>query len=398
MGRKSRKRRPPTPNARRELKKLSRVESEPQTDDEEWGEWGGELIWAAGFTEGGAPYGLTVDEFREGNAREGEARGADWVRAKRLLHDLFARRAGGTAKAEIGWVKFFGDGLCRKAFVAEVSLHPDPEELSDAYVVLLPRPDAERSFDERARSEARLLTRLAALDLPLRIPKVLGLLSDGGRPAIIETAVRGVPLDLRAGRQPSLRPWEVVAQIAATVHTLNAESLALPEDSDWKMPGFGTRRDHALTSLSIFEGRPEPLLRDIHAWALENLPPAAPSVLLHGDLLGQNILIAPGEPLGLIDWEWAELGDPAYDLAIVTRGARRPFQTPGGLDRLLEAYAVRSSEIKRGHVHLYELCMIARWYVESLPGRERGHPPEEYLNRLAGVFRRAGAEPRGTGL
>jgi aminoglycoside phosphotransferase (APT) family kinase protein len=158
------------------------------------------------------------------------------------------------------------------------------------------------------------------------------------------------------------------------------------------MPGFGTRRDHALASLSVFEGRPEPLLWDIHAWALENLPPAEPSVLLHGDLLGQNILIAPEEPLGLIDWERAELGDPAYDLSIVTRGVRRPFQIDGGLDRLLEAYAARSSEIKREHVHLYELCMIARWYVEALrPERERGHPPEHYLSQLSGVFRRVGA-------
>lgn len=326
-----------------------------------------------------------MDQFREGNAREAEAHGADWARAKRLLRDAFVRRVGRTAIFEIGWVQFLGDGLCRKAFIAEVSLRPDPEDLSDNYVVLLPRPDAERSYDERAWSEARLLTRLASLDLPLRIPKILGLLSDGGRPAIIETAVHGVPLDLRAGRQASLRPWEIVAEAAAEVHALNGESLS----PDWKMPGFGTRRDHALASLSILEGRPEPLLRVIHAWALENLPPAEPSVLIHGDLLGQSILLAPGEPLGLIDWEWAQLGDPAYDLSIVTGGARRPFQIDGGLDRLLGDYAARSSEIKREHVHLYELCMIARWYVESLQReRERGQPPEHYLSQLSGAFRR----------
>jgi hypothetical protein len=26
-------------------------------------EWGGELIWAVGFTEGGAPFGLSASEF-----------------------------------------------------------------------------------------------------------------------------------------------------------------------------------------------------------------------------------------------------------------------------------------------------------------------------------------------
>src|SRR3954471_1466442 len=386
---KSRKRRRNAPEISRIGRKPSGAESEPRPEREEWVEWGGELIWAAGFTAGGAPYGLTMDQFRAGNTREGEARGADWACAKRLLRDAFVRRVGRTATFEIGCVQFLGDGLCRKAFIAEVSLRPDPEDLSDNYVVLLPRPDAERSYDERAWSEARLLTRLASLDLPLRIPKILGLLSDGGRPAILETAVHGVPLDLRAGRQFGLRPWEIVAEVASAVHTLKGETLAVPEDPGWKMPGFGTRRDHALASLSILEGRPEPLLRDIHAWALENLPPAEPSVLLHGDLLGQNILIAPGEPLGLIDWERAELGDPAYDLSIVTRGVRQPFQIAGGLDRLLEAYAAQSSEIRKEHVHLYELCMIARWYVEaSRQERERGHPPEHYLSQLSGAFRR----------
>jgi hypothetical protein len=30
---------------------------------EGWVEWGGELIWAVGFTSGGAPYGLRVSDF-----------------------------------------------------------------------------------------------------------------------------------------------------------------------------------------------------------------------------------------------------------------------------------------------------------------------------------------------
>lgn len=31
--------------------------------DAGWIEWGGELIWVAGFTSGGAPYGLRVCDF-----------------------------------------------------------------------------------------------------------------------------------------------------------------------------------------------------------------------------------------------------------------------------------------------------------------------------------------------
>jgi len=37
--------------------------------DTGWVEWGGELIWAAGFTSGGAPYGLRACEFDPADLR-----------------------------------------------------------------------------------------------------------------------------------------------------------------------------------------------------------------------------------------------------------------------------------------------------------------------------------------
>jgi hypothetical protein len=41
---------------------LERTQAQPMADDG-WIEWGGELIWAVGFTSGGAPYGLRVCDF-----------------------------------------------------------------------------------------------------------------------------------------------------------------------------------------------------------------------------------------------------------------------------------------------------------------------------------------------
>ena len=82
------------------------------------------------------------------------------------------------------------------------------------------------------------------------------------------------------------------------------------------------------------------------------------------------------------------MGDPAYDLAIVTRGGRRPFQIDRGLDRLLEAYAACAPEVRKEHVHLYELCLLTRWYRDSLDPSLRSHPPGEMLDRLRRHFRR----------
>jgi thiamine kinase-like enzyme len=73
--------------------------------------------------------------------------------------------------------------------------------------------------------------------------------------------------------------------------------------------------------------------------------------LLHGDLLGQNILLAVDGPHHVIDWEYARRGDPAYDLAIVTRGIKQPFHIDRGLDRLRDAYRAHG-----GHDILDDPC------------------------------------------
>ena len=49
------------------------IDADPRLDPG-WIEWGGELIWALGFTEGGAPYGLRTTDFE---AADLEAMGLD---------------------------------------------------------------------------------------------------------------------------------------------------------------------------------------------------------------------------------------------------------------------------------------------------------------------------------
>jgi len=129
-------------------------------------------------------------------------------------------------------------------------------------------------------------------------------------------------------------------------------------------------------------------MRDAHAWAMEHLPPAEPSALLHGDLLGQNILLSLDGPHHVIDWEYARTGDPAYDLAIVTRGAKRPFQIDRGLERLLEAYDAHGGrDVAADHVHVYELCLVAGWYRDAVSG-QGGHPPAHEIDRMRSLLRR----------
>jgi aminoglycoside phosphotransferase (APT) family kinase protein len=64
--------------------------------------------------------------------------------------------------------------------------------------------------------------------------------------------------------------------------------------------------------------------------------------LVHGDLIAANILVDEAGVPRYVDWEWAEIGDPARDFALLGgHVASRPDYLPLGRDRirsLLDAY------------------------------------------------------------
>ncbi|WP_437737411.1 phosphotransferase family protein [Sorangium sp. So ce1335] len=209
-------------------------------------------------------------------------------------------------------------------------------------------------------------------------PRVLG----GSRPL-----ERGLCGARRAGSGSRGPLREVVARVAAAVHAVDAGDIL-------GLGGHATRRAHALSEIAALDGVPE--LREAERWARDHLPEDEPSTLLHGDLLGQNILLHWEEPYAVIDWEHAMRGDPAYEMAVVTRGARRPFQIDHGLTRLLDAYAAQGRpRIEAPAVYLYELCLLGRWYREALEGGGEGEPPDQSLRHLENALRRARAASGG---
>ncbi len=352
---------------------------------EEWIERDGELIWVAGWSADGVPY--AIDPGAWWRAAKTAECGAGWARARAVLESLFSIECGADAKVEVGRVSRLGQGLSRQAYVAPVVVEPDPRHLSGSYVVSLPGRDAaaDAGFDQRIRREMGILTVLGKLGLPLRLARAIGALRESGRLAMISSAVEGLSLDaVLVGSSSSLQehPCAIVAGIAATIHgcdTALLEPLALR--------GYKTRREHAVAALRAFEGLRHPMaLRALH-WAEAHLPPATPAVLVHGDLLPQNILIEPGAPPAVIDWEYVHLGDPAYDLAIVTRGGRRPLACEGGFEHLLRAYAEARGGVEAEHVRVHELALAASWYRQALEDRGAGaETPETALERLAYIL------------
>ncbi len=356
---------------------------EPLPPKEGWTAWGGEAVWAVGETAGGAPYGLTREEFRA--VAEWHSPGAGWARAKTILGWVIQERVDRRAVVEIGWVRKIGMGLSRDIFATQVEVAPDPGGVSGPYVVLLPGRDAVPGLDARTAREVAVLERLGPLHLSFRVPRVLGAIPESGRLALVREFLEGIDLDLRAGRQASVRPWEVVGRIAAAIHNIDLVGF---RDV---LLGHSTRREHGEAVLEVFTGLEDAVARDAHAWAQAHLPPDTPAVFVHGDLLGQNILLCPEVSPAVIDWEYAIRGDPAYDLAIVSRGTRRPFQVERGLERFLEAYAAAGGRpLTVADVRFHELCLAAGWYREALTGRG-AEPPDQARLRLRGILARAQA-------
>ena len=361
---------------------------EPRPEGDDLVEWGGELMLAAGFTSGGAPYGETVDEFREANAVDDRKKG--WARAKEAFWSAAVKLLGTDAESEVGWVKRVGQGLYRDVFLAEVRGFSKAGELSRDLVALIPRHDAPADLFERVQREPILLDELHSLNLGFRVPQFSTVVLESQRPVLVREFLRGMPLDLRAGRQPQARPWKVVGRTAAEIHSIDPGSVA------GLVPGFATRKEHAVASIEELDAMAgKPVTDDALTFMRANLPKDEPASFLHGDLLGQNILIDPEQPqraFAVIDWEHSLVGDPAYDLAIVTRGVRRPFQMADGLDRVLGAYHEEGgAPLTKTNVHLHELCLIGGYYLASLQG-DHPDPADQVLQHMRGLLRRAEAD------
>lgn len=356
-------------------RRRSLSQDEPSFDEFELADVGGETIYVVDRTNAGFPLGPTLADLRRD--LELEHPGAGWVRAKRVLRAALERERLGVR--EIGRVTKIGDGLSREVYGACVT-HADYSE--QEYAILLPRRDADKQLSERTLREVRFVSALRQLTFPFRVPAIVGAVQEGRQVAVVRHFVPGVPLDLRAGRQPYVRPWQIVGEIAAAIHAVRGSEI------DGTVAGFATRRAHALDQLTVLDGLEPAEMRIALAWGREHLPPDDPAVLLHGDLLGQNILLSFDGPHHVIDWEYALRGDPAYDLAIVTRGAKRPFQMAGGLTRLLEAYEAHGGHgVVSQHVRLHELCLVGHAYRESLAGRGT-QPPAFELDRMRSLVRR----------
>lgn len=280
-----------------------------------------------------------------------------------------------------------GQGLLRTGIMATESV-----DASD-WIALVPHEEAEVDDHLTPESEVRLLQALHG-ELPgITVPGGAVLVHVDEVPVLVMQRLSGAPLDAMTPASLGRSTLDVSAEMAASVHALP------PGDFAW-LRGSPTRLAHAETTLDQVAGLQQgsgPLVAEALAWMKESLPPAHtahPARLLHGDLLGQNILCLLDSPsltvtaYGLIDWAAARIGDPAYDLAIATRCVQRPFKEPRGLERLLEAYEHHGgASLTMRDVRFYEIAMLLKWHAEKLQRPGGDAEARSYLQRVRALLR-----------
>lgn len=209
---------------------------------------------------------------------------------------------------------------------------------------------------------------------------------------LVETWLRGIPLHSYKQSIYHDRIIPTIARAAASVHRLKKEPFGY-------MKAAEISKNHILEELGdlspeLFNGFPA--VQEAREWILSRLSDNRPSVVLHGDLLPQNILcreIDGDWRVAIIDWQFARIGDPAYDLAIVTRGDRKLLGINNSLALIVEAYLqAGGTALTVSDVRVHELILMLNWLKESVEAmkenRRRGHGPEYYEQRLASLLRR----------
>jgi aminoglycoside phosphotransferase (APT) family kinase protein len=170
---------------------------------------------------------------------------------------------------------------------------------------------------------------------------------------------------------------EAVAVELARIHALDPKSLGLdflnmPRPS----PALAAVRD--MRSYLDVHPDPRPILEWGLAWLERHAPPSGDIVLCHRDFRTGNYLADKNGLTGILDWEFANLGDPDSDIGWICGRCWRfgaVEKEAGGIasrETFIKAYEKASGRaVDRRRIDYYEVMTHARWAVIALQQGQR---------------------------
>jgi aminoglycoside phosphotransferase (APT) family kinase protein len=292
-------------------------------------------------------------------------------------------------------------GASRETWALDLRYKADGQPIDERLIL---RRDMGSSMNPEALSRAQEFNLLrVAHGHGVRVPQVRWLCADPQVLAFfVMERIDGESIGARVVRKPELAQARAALpeQMAAQLALIHAIDPALEAVRDLPQPAAGqTAAEHALAGV-----RRQVAALDLHnpavEWALRWLEQRAPAnrahTLVHGDFRIGNLLVGTDGLRGVIDWEFAHLGDPHEDLAWpCVRDWRfgNDALHVGGVGQLepyLAAYEAASGRaVDRAAVRWWEIMGNLRWAVACLVQAQRHLSGSDPSVEFASLGRRA---------
>jgi aminoglycoside phosphotransferase (APT) family kinase protein len=234
----------------------------------------------------------------------------------------------------------------------------------------------------------------AAYEAGVKVPRPYGYVPDlAGREAFVMERLEGEAIGRRIVRKPELEAARAalpsqLAEELAKIHAIPVERVPFLSESQFE--GIAVELDEV--------GEPHPAIELGLLWLRENRPPPREPALAHGDYRIGNVMVDERGLVGVLDWEFAHLDDPARDLAF---GMVRQWRF--GMDHLrfggisaAEPYVERYNEltgrdVRPEELDYWELAGNVGWAIACLTQAQRHLSGQDRSVEFA-ILGRLGAE------
>ena len=231
----------------------------------------------------------------------------------------------------------------------------------------------------------------AAYEAGVKVPRPVLYIEDlDGREAFVMERIPGETIGRRIVRMepvpPSL-PLELAEQLAK-IHAIPPE----------RVPFLHHAHLERLVDELDEVGEPHPAIELGLWWLRENRPPPREPVVVHGDFRIGNVAVDGNGLVGVLDWEFAHLDDPARDLAFgLVRAWRfgvddKRLGGIGEVEPFLERYnEVTGRGIGLEELDYWEVAGNVAWAIGCLTQARRHLTGQDRSVELA-ILGRLGAE------
>ena len=234
----------------------------------------------------------------------------------------------------------------------------------------------------------------------VRAPKTYGYIADlAGREAFVMERVAGESIGRKIVKLPELAAGR--AALPEQMATELAKIHAVPLGDLPFLPGGGDgpawqRVVNRMYSELDAASEPHPAIELGIRWLRDNPPASYGEVLVHGDYRIGNLLVGAEGLTGVLDWEFAHVGDPVEDLAWPLVRAWRFGQDASRLGGIapVDAYLARYNEatgrdVDRASLFFWELMGNVKWAIGCLTQARRHLSGKERSVELASLGRLA---------